>query len=357
MRIIFFIIVTAFLFPHTSFSQVLLEADGPGDTYELINAILTSPGGDVVEVPDCGHQEFGRHIDEIYDSELDKHVFRFHIHVTPDNDRCINFDRQRNEIKTYDKSPDNLLGTKDEQIIYKWKFKLDKDFQPSSSFTHLHQLKSVGSDEDKMPLITLTARKGTPDQLELRYAETYSQITLKKIDLEPLKGSWVEVTETVTYSEKEEGGKYHIIINKVSDGEEILNYSNNNIRTWKTDADFIRPKWGIYRSLNDKENLRDEIVLFADFSIEEIYTAINSLSETITQEDIYPNPATDIIICDQIIHRNYNRIICYDINGRVVLQKELTSQTIDISSLHPATYFLHFSNKNKESLIHKLVIN
>ena len=32
---------------------------------------------------------------------------------------------------------------------------------------------------------------------------------------------------------------------------------------------FIRPKWGIYRSLINSQDLRDEIVRFASFSIEE----------------------------------------------------------------------------------------
>ncbi|MFK7948626.1 MAG: hypothetical protein AB8G11_13630 [Saprospiraceae bacterium] len=40
-----------------------------------------------------------------------------------------------------------------------------------------------------------------------------------------------------------------------------MSYSDNNIRMWKTDAEFIRPKWGIYRSLNDSTSLRDEEVL------------------------------------------------------------------------------------------------
>jgi hypothetical protein len=30
---------------------------------------------------------------------------------------------------------------------------------------------------------------------------------------------------------------------------------------------FCRPKWGIYRSLNDATYLRDEDVLFADFCV------------------------------------------------------------------------------------------
>ncbi len=115
-------------------AQTLLVADGPGDTYELINGVM-APGYDVVESPDCSHPSFGRHIDEIWDDDLQTFVFRFHLHLSPDDDRCLNSDRQRNEIKAYDHSPDNLTGTEGETVVYIWKFKLDQDFQPSNSFT------------------------------------------------------------------------------------------------------------------------------------------------------------------------------------------------------------------------------
>ncbi len=65
--------------------------------------------------------------------------------------------------------------------------KIDKDFKASSSFTHLHQLKSVGGDYSSIPMYTLTARKGTLDKLELRQTNTNDQETLKKVDLSLLK--------------------------------------------------------------------------------------------------------------------------------------------------------------------------
>ncbi len=254
---------------YLSNAQVILDADGPGNTYELINSVL-APGYNVVESPDCNHALFGRHIDEVYDSDLSTNVFRFYIHVSPDDDRCINVDRQRNEIKTYDQSPDNLKGVQGETVEYKWKFKLDAGFQPSSSFTHIHQLKAVGGTESSMPSITLTPRKATPNRLELRYAETTSQVTLTQVDLAPFLGEWVEVTQTVLYGES---GTYDLEIKKVSDATVLMSYTNNSIRMWKTGASFIRPKWGIYRSLNDVASLRDEAVLFANFSIHELPSA------------------------------------------------------------------------------------
>lgn len=68
-----------------------LRADGPGDTYELITSVL-EPGANPIETPDCNHAEFGDHIDEVFDNELNINVFQFYIHVEPDNDRCIIFD-------------------------------------------------------------------------------------------------------------------------------------------------------------------------------------------------------------------------------------------------------------------------
>ncbi|WP_108803822.1 heparin lyase I family protein [Aquimarina sp. Aq107] len=257
----------------SSYAQVSLTADGPGNTYELITSKL-APGYNPIEAPgmvrkDCdNHLNYGEHISEVYDDELAKNVFKFVIHVKEDNDRCKTFDRQRNEIKSYKSSPDNLKATIGETVEYKWKFKIDKNFKPSKNFTHLHQLKSVGETEKAKPIITLTARKGSVDKLELRHSSGKDQNTLKKVDLDLLRGNWVMVTEKVTYGNL---GKtsYDISIANIKTGKIILEYQSTNLQIWNAGAEFVRPKWGIYRSLKNAQNLRDEEVLFADFSIKE----------------------------------------------------------------------------------------
>jgi hypothetical protein len=246
--------------------SVVLNADGPGNTYDLITSVL-APGYNPIEVPDCNHLEFGDHIDELFDSDLNINVFRFFIHTTPDDDRCMVFDRQRNEIKSYSQSPDNLLGIENETVVYKWKFKLNSGFQSSSNFTHLHQLKSVGGSLAGMPMYTFTTRKGSPDKFQLRYAETDTQITVAETSLAPFIDAWLDVTETIKYGTS---GTYEVEIKKVSDGTILFTYSNTSIINWRPDATFVRPKWGIYRSLLNAQDLRDEEVLFADFSITEI---------------------------------------------------------------------------------------
>ena len=247
--------------PPPSSTAVVLNADGPGNTYELINSKLT-PGFEAVENPECVHSSFGRHIAEVWDADLNSYVFEFYSHVAEDNDRCIAFDRQRIEIKTYDKSPANLIGTTGETITYKWRFRIAPGFKPSTSFTHIHQIKPVNGD-DGTPLFTLTARKGTPNKLELIHDNT-TKVSI--VDLSLFEGVWVEATEVIKVGSN---GTYSMVIKKVSDGTTILNYSNNNIMTIRPSNDFIRPKWGIYRSLNTPADLRDDSIRFNAFGIEE----------------------------------------------------------------------------------------
>lgn len=337
------------------FSQVTLDADGPGSTYELITSVL-APGYDPVEEPDCSHTAFGRHIDELYDNDLGINVFRFFMHASPDNDRCINFDRQRNEIKSYDQSPDNLLGIEDETVQYIWKFKIDAGFQVSPNFTHLHQLKSVGGSLESMPMYTLTARKATPDRLELRYAETNTQITLQQTDLAPLKGTWLEVTETIKYGTS---GTYEIEIKKVDDGSVLFNYSNSSIINWRPDADFVRPKWGIYRSLINVADLRDEEVLFANFSIEEV-GPLSSTEFELSNNSIklVPNPTNGIAFIEETRSNSFDSIKLYDSSGRFIkyLNSSLNN-SIDLTYFKNGLYFVAFKKGNSTISIQKLLIN
>lgn len=251
--------------PQVKFGAKLV-ADGPGNTYELINSVF---GGDATEDPDCAHPSFGRHIREEFDNTLNKNVFVFSIHVTPDNDRCNgSTDRQRNEIKTYGPSADSLKGQLNEIVTYRWKFKLDAGFQPSPSFTHIHQIKA-GDGNDGAPIITITPRAGNPQQLEIIHTGNNSSSTLgkfKTVDLSPFKGTWVEVTEKLIYKTD---GHYEITIKRINDGTVLLTYSTDHIDLWREGTTFCRPKWGIYRSLNNPSYLRDEEVKFADFCIAE----------------------------------------------------------------------------------------
>ena len=286
------LLVTSAFFGH---AQTILNADNTADnTYELINSVL-APGGTAIETPDQTpdglHTTFGRHIAEVFDTDLNKNVFEFYSHVTPDNDVTGGLDRQRVEMKTYAASPNNLKGILGETVTYKWRFKVPVGFQPSTNFTHIHQVKAVDGD-DSSPIFTLTPRYGTPNTLQLIYVvdSNGSNDYKAEVNLSLFEGVWVEALEIIKVGTGT-SGTYSITIKKVSDGTVLLSYNNNAIQTIRTAAtdlgspqvanSFIRPKWGIYRSLLDSGKLRDESLRISDVLIAEGTTSRVSLDQTI----------------------------------------------------------------------------
>lgn len=262
----FVLLVVATVFSIRCEPATKLRADGITDTYTLINQALLLPGnsGSVVEVPDCKHTDFGPHITQVFDEELNRPVFAFHSHIRQDDDRCINTDRQRVEIKSYDKSPVELLGYNGEYVTYSWNFKLDSGFLPPYSFCHIHQLKAVGGD-DSMPVITITLRKSTPNALQLlQYDSKGSLLFLIEEPLSKFLGIWVHAEAELTYSHN---GAYNITLTNLANSEVLLQYSSDSIDFWRNETSFIRPKWGVYRSVQEAVLGRDEIVLFDDFCI------------------------------------------------------------------------------------------
>jgi len=256
-----FVLLAWLLNAPAAYAQVYLTADGVTDTYTLINQTL---GGTAEEVPDCSHPEFGPHINQAFDDDLGKYSFVFSIHVTPDNDRCVAFDRQRNEIKTYGPSPAYLRGFYGDVVTFRWRFKLDLGFQASPNFTHIHQIKA-GDGDAASPIITLTPRAGNPDHLQIIHVDSAGHsTTVASTALAPFKGVWVEAYEVITYGFD---GWYAITLRNLADGTELLSYSSDHFDMWRNQTTFVRPKWGIYRSLNSPTYLRDEDVRFDNFCL------------------------------------------------------------------------------------------
>ncbi|MCC8170599.1 MAG: polysaccharide lyase [Parabacteroides sp.] len=253
-----------------------LIADGNNEkTYELIKR-----AGYNHEAPDSSrvHQtKHFQHIQQVYDSQLNEYVFSFFIHAAIDDDRGLEniTDRQRNEIKTDNKSPENLVGQSGEMIVFRWKFRLPAGFQTTTKFSHLHQLKGIDNPANTAdvgsPLLTLTAYSGNKggQELRVRYDKRgEGTTTLASTNLADFLGNWVEVEEKVLFGEN---GSYEVVITRLKDGKVLLKLNPKKMDMWRTDCIGLRPKWGIYRYLGENRSwqnqLRDEEIRFADFSI------------------------------------------------------------------------------------------
>jgi hypothetical protein len=260
-----YFVVLSCLMANALQAQVVLKANGGSeDAYQHISQVL---GGTAYEVPDCVHPV--KHITEAYDDQLKAWVFVFHIHAALDNDRCKNFDRQRNEIKTYGPSEKKVKGELGKTVVYQWKFKLDSGFKAQPTFTHIHQIKA-GDGDDGAPIITLTPRYGKPDMMEVIHTGSSKQTSkgvLTSVPLADFKGTWVQVTEKLKYDTH---GTYSIEIKRVSDNKVLMSFTTSDIDLWRANTTFCRPKWGIYRSLKSPSYIRDEDLRFADFSIDSV---------------------------------------------------------------------------------------
>lgn len=260
-------------YPAATGQPCALVPDGVSDTYAYMNA-----RGYYQECPDSSGlhaKNHVKHITQVWDDSLARYVYRFDIHIDIDDDRGKPeiTDRQRNEIKTYAASPDNMVAAEGQTHTYTWKFQIPKGFKATSKFCHLHQLKGYGGDDIGNPLITFVARLRSGKQyLELTHygPNGASAVRLESALLDQFEGEWVMVEEKATYLHK---GKYEVKIVRMRDDKTLLYYKTNNIDIWRDGATAIRPKWGIYRSFGEggsiKNQMRDESLLFTDFTIKE----------------------------------------------------------------------------------------
>lgn len=255
-----------------------LIADGDdAGTYDLITR-----QGYAQEAPDQSGDHASapwRHIRQSFNEEIQRWVFEFYIHVENDDDRGKSdvTDRQRNELKTGPHSPEYLVAREGETLEMRWKFRLPEGMKTTKKFCHVHQLKgtdnSEGTADVSLPLITFTPRSSDNKQLfQVIFVPPSEQGSgnqyLAQVDLKEFLGEWVTVTERVTFAQN---GSYDLTITRMSDDRVLVRVSDQGRNFWRTGAPSMRPKWGIYRNFGEngsiKNQLRDEVLLFADFEV------------------------------------------------------------------------------------------
>ena len=255
-------------------SNRTLDADGAmsgSSAYDLIRAF---GGPRPIEAPDLypvNHPGV-EHIYEDSDAVVGDHfVFVIHRDIDRDRDRVDITDRQRNEIKTYDKSEEAVKGYENESFVYRWKFQINAEMEVSTRFSHFFQLKAVGGP-DSQPILTISgAERSGEDGIEVRYSPLIDTEILQRQDWSLATGEWIEVYCRATFAES---GDLRLIATRLSDGGVVFDIDEKGLDLWRGESPdhFVRPKWGIYRSILDLDNLRpdEETVRFANFSVSKV---------------------------------------------------------------------------------------
>jgi len=258
----------------TVLSERTLDADGDMSGLDAYDLIRDFAGPKPIEAPDLypiNHPAV-RHIAEDFDADIGNHfVFTLHRDIDIDRDRVENDDRQRNEIKTYDKSEEAVKGFENETFIYRWKFRINPEMEVSTRFSHFFQLKAVGGVSSQ-PILTISgAERSGEDGIEVRFSPLQEDMILQRTDWSAVTGEWLEAYCRVTFAE---AGDLRLIVTRMRDDAVIFDIDERGIDLWRGEdaSHFVRPKWGIYRSILDWDNLRpdEESVRFANFSVSEV---------------------------------------------------------------------------------------
>lgn len=226
----------------------------------------------------------GTHMEVVNDEALGMPVFKISVHknaTVTDGDRGSLVDRQRNEMKsrTSGSGYPEVNANYGEWQRLEWKFKIPKGYQPSTAFTHIHQLKAANGSDTGSPLITISLRSnsnGSNRRVQVihtaRSGGESRGTFVDNVPLEDFEDQWVQVT---TEAHACRHGYYHIVITRISDGKVLIDKEMDDIDLWRAKgATSIRNKYGIYRNVGkdpfgSNTLLKDEHIFFADFKIYE----------------------------------------------------------------------------------------
>jgi hypothetical protein len=180
-------------------------------------------------------------------------------------------DRSRSEIKL---APGNdgvheaFKAHAGDTFTYTWRFRIAAGMKFAPSFTHIHQIKAYDGAYAEPPLITFTALGD--GRLQVRYVgdgekTSAAYAVLDSMPLAGVAGQWIDVREEIVYSNP--GGRYRLSI-RDQHGAELLRIDKGDLQLWRSGADHMRPKWGIYRKHHAALNQHvEDVIDFANIGI------------------------------------------------------------------------------------------
>ncbi|HTD03401.1 heparin lyase I family protein [Undibacterium sp.] len=257
-------------------NTLCLNAAGPDDpdTYRRIESVL---GKGAVEAPsDRAYTPRRPHVVQLADDGVvGPHFAVLAIEPTDVNQDLVPMasggDRSRTEIKIAPSKGgvhDAFKARQGDTYVYAWRFRIAPDMKFSSGFTHIHQIKAYGGPLSSAPLITFTPLSN--GKMDIRHVgdiqrDSSGYTVLGSMPLADIPGQWMEVREEITYSNTL--GRYRLTI-RDRQGAVLLDIDKSGLQMWRTGADHMRPKWGIYRKHDPALNQNtDDTIYFANFGI------------------------------------------------------------------------------------------
>ncbi|MEO3868688.1 CBM35 domain-containing protein [Nonomuraea sp. B12E4] len=222
--------------------------------------------------PNPANDSVAEAFEGVEDDRADSHPGTTHIYVSGDayrfdmhtQDRDGD-DRQRNEVKGMRTGSGDayLKILENETWRISYQMYIPATLDSTTSFTHIAQMKTPGSGA---PLYTMSlpVSGGTP-KINVRYWDEAEQThEVGNADLDPIQGKWVDTT--FEFKAADDGYLRWIL----RDGSTTLvDRRLDDTDLWRGDDEYLRPKWGIYRSI-ESSGLQDTYLLVRNLRAEQL---------------------------------------------------------------------------------------
>jgi len=171
--------------------------------------------------------------------------YRFDIY-RDDRDSTGGGDRQRTESKGMVRGGSALKMVDGETWRITYEMFMPATLHGTSKFTHIFQLKTPATNGG--PWVTMSlSRSGSTERLRLRAFSTDGSPDIGGTDLAPLRDKWITVE--LTFKIGPSGTGRLLIRNGTGSGAPVVVDSSRTGVTIPDEGDYVRPKWGIYRSV------------------------------------------------------------------------------------------------------------
>ena len=189
--------------------------------------------------------------------------YRFNIWAD-DRDTTGGGDRQRTESKGMVQNGTALKMKNGETWTIAYDMYMPGSLHGTSKFTHIFQTKTPSTNAGPWVTVDLS-RDGSTEIIQARAYANSGSPAIAKANLAPLRDKWINISLTLTIGAK--GACTAVIRSGEGSGAPIAaqgHLSNVNI---PDQGDYVRPKWGIYRSVQSaKSDILDTYLLFKNYT-------------------------------------------------------------------------------------------
>ena len=169
--------------------------------------------------------------------------YRFNIWKA-DRDSTGGGDRQRTESKGMVQNGTALKMTNGQTWTISYQMYMPTTLHGTSKFTHIFQTKVPATNAGPFVTLDLTRESSTSETLRARAYANSGSPTIASAPLAPLRGQWITIIWTLTIGQS--GTARFQCLD--SAGKTVADGTKHGV-IMPDQGDYLRPKWGIYRSV------------------------------------------------------------------------------------------------------------